>query len=74
MKINWKVIALYNEQSEDEDEENTCEITIMYEKVLSDYFEMRNYVTDCVNNGCIGGQVYRALQDGRWEYYMDISF
>lgn len=63
----WRVIALFNEQEEDEPE-----TTIMYERAFRDYYEMQNYVSDCRVNGCIGGQVYRGLQDGRWEYYMEI--
>ncbi len=71
MDGKWKVIACYNEK-EDGECESGDEITVMYERVLSDYWDMRNYVTDCAVNGCICGQVYRQLQDGRWEYYMDI--
>lgn len=68
----WRVNVLFNEKVEDAEAEGTDERTIMYERYFPDYLSCNNYVYACQSNGCLGGQVYKSLLDGKWQYYCDI--
>lgn len=74
MKAYCKVLILFNVK-EDEDDLESNEETLLHEKDFETYWDMRNYVTDCVANGAVGGMVFKrghGIVCDHWVYYMDV--